>query len=126
LLESLEERLLTKDQEIMNDLMIRFYITCQIKRINNLSQVLSKDEIISISPTKKFRNSLNFQFYKELYLTNQKFPLGLDATSSCFQIIAVLFGDLDIAKATNLISGDYRDFYEILMGEIPDPVNFND
>jgi hypothetical protein len=41
------------------------------------------------------------------------------------QLYSMLFGDLEIAKGTNLLGGDYTDVYLLLIKELPEPLEYN-
>jgi hypothetical protein len=41
------------------------------------------------------------------------------------QIYALMFGDLEIAKACNLLGGAYSDVYLLIVGSIPKPIDYN-
>jgi hypothetical protein len=106
---------------VNNDFISRFYITTQIKRIKTIKETLTKQEIIDILPSNTFRNEFNFKFYRNLYLNEDTFPIAVDATASAFQILSVLFGDINIATQTNLMNTSYIDFYDYFMNELPSP-----
>jgi hypothetical protein len=102
-------------------------LTVQKEKVKGLNNALTKKElqVLNKEPIENFRDYSKFTFYKEKYLSNTPFLLWVDATASVMQIYALLFGDLEIAKGSNLLGGNYSDVYPLIIDTIPKPENYD-
>lgn len=104
-----------------SDLIFRFYLSCQIRRVNSASSALSKKQIIEAVPEPHWRDSLKFSHYRDKYLLGEDFLIWVDATACVIQLYSVLFGDIKYAKWSNLLGGDYSDVYSQIIAELKYP-----
>jgi hypothetical protein len=108
-----------KDSKIFDleadDFYKRFYITTQIRKIKNLNDVFSRENIINLVPDENTRDKVKFLYYRKLYLEAKvNFVIGVDATAQVMQSYSLMFGDKFLAKACNLLGGDYSDIFLVL------------